>query len=82
LRFVEKPGEGTIVPASADRHKHKKNAELHALQLRKAHAVDKAEANKRHSELQHQNSNLRDSLRKKKHSEEELEVMHEGGEFL
>ena len=54
---------------------NKKNAELQNLNLQQSHELDQDQARQRESNLQHLNIDLQESLRKKKHSEEELAVM-------
>ena len=55
--------------------RHRKNTQLHTLQLQQSHEEEQDLARQRESKLQHINSNLQESLRKKKHSEDELAVM-------
>ena len=56
-------------------YRHKKDAELHALNMELSHEETQDLARQRETLLKHQNIDLRDSLKKKKHSEDELEVM-------
>jgi len=56
-------------------YRNKKNTQLRTLQLLQSHEQEQDLARQRLSNLRHMNSNLEESLRRKKHSEDELEVM-------
>jgi len=58
-------------------YRHKKNTQLHTLQLKEAHAEEQELGQRAHSIIKKKNSALQESLRKKKHSEDELAVMKE-----